>query len=357
LRGRQSLAHVGMLGNIYFLPLPAHTTILLVTAVAALIVIGLALLRVATRVARRRSEELRRSESVAAKIAKLTNVIAGFTAGAFACLFTYLPGGPLFNSTILRLAFTALSGIIVAVTLIAGLSAIRLLRDAAVPTLWKIQAIVPVTSAGVLTVVMLGFWVPISWRSSDRGIDRVAKQVHDAGIFVQSTLVVYETFTTAGRTALINDPVVDFLMPAIREAWRKEPKRGIPLNRLTAFNQKVVGALHRNGVPIMAGTDAMGMELVAPGSSLHRELQLLLASGLSPYEVMRSATVAPAAFLGKSREFGTIAVGQRADLLLVSGNPLENVAVLKRPIGVMVQGRWLPRQRLEELLQLLARNE
>src|SRR5215471_7879727 len=157
---------------------------------------------------------------------------------------------------------------------------------------------------------MLAFWVPVSWRSSDGGIDRLAKRVHDAGMFVQSTLVVYETANTRGRTALINDPAIAFLMPSTRDAWQQLPRRGIPLNRLTAFNQKLVGALHRNGVPIMAGTDAMGMELVAPGTSLHRELQLLLASGLSPYEVMRSTTVVPAAFLGKAQEFGRIVAGQ-----------------------------------------------
>jgi imidazolonepropionase-like amidohydrolase len=165
-------------------------------------------------------------------------------------------------------------------------------------------------------------------------------------MFVQSTLVVYETANTLGRTALINDPAVDFLMASTRDVWRQLPRRGIPLNRLTAFNQKLVGALHRNSVPIMAGTDAMGMELIAPGTSLHRELQLLLASGLSSYEVMQSATVVPAAFLGKTQEFGRIVVGQRADLLLVDSNPLENLAVLKRPIGVMVRGRWLPHQKL-----------
>ena len=54
---------------------------------------------------------------------------------------------------------------------------------------------------------------------------------------------------------------------------------------------------------------------------------------------------------------GTIVVGQRADLLLVAGNPLENLAVLKRPNGVMVRGRWLPRQKLDELLKPLATNE
>jgi hypothetical protein len=358
LQERQSIAHMGMVANLYFLPFSSHTTILLVTAIASLILICIALTSVVAAIVPRSAKKvLRRQSAVGTMMRKLTGTIALATAGAFICVFAYLPGGPLFNSVFLRLAFTGLTGIVSAATFMAGFFAVRLLRDVAVPTLGKVQALLAITSAVALTVAMLGFWVPVSWRSSDAGIDRVAKRVHDAGIFVQSTLVVYDTFSTSGRTALVGDPVVRFLMPSIREAWREEPKRGIPLNRLTGFNQKVAGALHRNGVPIMAGTDAMGLPLVAPGSSLHRELQLLSASGLSPYEVLRSATVVPAAFLGKTKEFGTITVGQRADLLLVVGNPLDNLEALERPLGVMVRGRWLPRQRLDELLKSLAGNE
>jgi hypothetical protein len=348
LRARQSIAHVGVLDNIYFLPFSSHTTILFISAVGTLILICLALTSSIAALIRRSAVEGR---------CKLTGIIALSTAGTFVCAFAFLPGSPLFNSAFLRAAFSLLASIVTTATLVNVSSAVRLLRDRAVPMAWKTHALLVATSAVAVTVVMLGFWVPVSWRSSDGGIDRLSKRVHDAGMFVQSTLVVYETANTRGRTALINDPAVDFLMPSTHDAWRQLPRRGIPLNRLTAFNQKLVGALHRNGVPIMVGTDAMGMELVAPGSSLHRELQLLLASGLSPYEVMRSATVVPAAFLGKTKEFGRIVMGQRADLLLVAGNPLENLSVLKRPIGVMVRGRWLPRQKLDELLHPLTSNE
>jgi imidazolonepropionase-like amidohydrolase len=357
LRARQSVAHLGMLSNIYFLPLSSQISVLLVTAGATFALICIALTSGVTAVIRLLSKKVGRNATAIGKISKLVGIIALAAAGAFISAFAFLPGGPLFDSTFLRLVFTALAGIVTAATLVVGFYTVRLLRDPKAPTLGKAQVLLAVTSAVALTVVMLGFWVPVSWRSSDGGIDRVAKRVHDAGIFVQSTLVAYDTFSTTGRTALVDDPVVEFLMPSTREAWREEPKRGIPLNRLTGFNQKVARALHSNGVPIMAGTDAMGLPLVAPGSSLHRELQLLSESGFSPYEVIRSATVVPAAFLGKTKEFGTITVGQRADLLLVAGNPLENLAVLRRPSGVMVRGSWLPRQKLDELLKPLASNE
>jgi len=99
----------------------------------------------------------------------------------------------------------------------------------------------------------------------------------------------------------------------------------------------------------------MGLPLVVPGASLHRELRLLIGSGLTPYEALRAATVVPAAFAGKSMEFGTIAVGKRADLLLVARNPLEDIASLQEPLGVMTRGRWLTHERLSELLEALKR--
>ena len=114
------------------------------------------------------------------------------------------------------------------------------------------------------------------------------------------------------------------------------------------------GALHRAGVLLMAGTDAMGFPRIAPGASLHHELRLLIESGLSPDEAMRAATVAPAAFLVKDEEFGTVAAGQRADLLLVDGNPLQDIGYLAQPVGVMARGRWFPREQLEQMLATLA---
>lgn len=98
----------------------------------------------------------------------------------------------------------------------------------------------------------------------------------------------------------------------------------------------------------------MGFPLVAPGSSLHHELELLTDCGLTPYEAMRTATVVPASFLGKENEFGTINPGKRADLLLINGNPLDDVTRLSRPIGVMTRGRWFTREQLQQLLATLA---
>jgi imidazolonepropionase-like amidohydrolase len=78
------------------------------------------------------------------------------------------------------------------------------------------------------------------------------------------------------------------------------------------------------GVPILFGTDAPQLFSV-PGFSVRREMTVMAAAGMSPYEIMRSGTRAVAEFLGTPNEFGTVAVGQRADLLLLDANPLASV--------------------------------
>jgi len=78
------------------------------------------------------------------------------------------------------------------------------------------------------------------------------------------------------------------------------------------FMKRVTATLHRAGVPLVAGTDALGAPLIVPGISIHEELRLLTESGLTPYEALRTATINPAVFLRKDQEFGTVHVGKRA---------------------------------------------
>jgi N-acyl-D-aspartate/D-glutamate deacylase len=161
-----------------------------------------------------------------------------------------------------------------------------------------------------------------------------------------------------------NSPVVAALRGA---AIRWGPLAALHLTRLyrpsaphAALRQAARSTVARDvepraarGVELLAGTDAMGLPMIIPGRSLIRELELLNRSGLSPYEAIRTATVNPAKFLGRDREFGTLAPSRRADLLLLDHNPLESLSALDRPAGVMVRGRWLPRDRLEEMLSAL----
>jgi imidazolonepropionase-like amidohydrolase len=220
-------------------------------------------------------------------------------------------------------------------------------------------------AALALALVTTLHWVPLAWRSGDAGIESLANRLAQAGVSVQTTMVVYDTFIEMngpGAARILAEPALDLLSVELRDRWRAMGANWpIPsmattflIPRYVEFLQQLTLALHRQGVLLMAGTDTMGVPLILPGTSLHRELQLLVESGLRPYEAIGTATVVPAMFLGRDREFGTVSVGKRADLLLIDGNPLESIGPLKQPVGVMVRGRWFPREALAEMLAVLA---
>lgn len=107
------------------------------------------------------------------------------------------------------------------------------------------------------------------------------------------------------------------------------------------FARASVAALHRAGVPVLAGTDANaapGAPASVPhGESLHRELELLVDAGLSTVDALRAATVLPARHFGLG-DRGTIEAGQRADLVLLDGNPLADIRATRRIRRVWCRG-------------------
>jgi hypothetical protein len=120
--------------------------------------------------------------------------------------------------------------------------------------------------------------------------------------------------------------------------------------RFAEWSLRLVGMMHDRGVAIGAGTDTP-ISLAIPGYSLHTELELLVRAGLSPAEALESATLVPARFLSLDDELGRIAVGQRADLVLLDANPLEDIRNTRRIAGVVTRGRWLGHDALEGMLR------
>jgi imidazolonepropionase-like amidohydrolase len=95
-----------------------------------------------------------------------------------------------------------------------------------------------------------------------------------------------------------------------------------------------IGALHRAGITIIAGTDQ-----AVPGHSLHREIELYVKAGFTPMEAIQAATIVPARVMNLDKEVGTVEVGKRADLILVDGNPLESISNLRNVRWVVAAGR------------------
>jgi imidazolonepropionase-like amidohydrolase len=113
------------------------------------------------------------------------------------------------------------------------------------------------------------------------------------------------------------------------------------------LRRRLILALHDSGAGLLLGSDAPQIFNV-PGFSAHRELDVLVASGLTPYEALRTGTAAVADFLESNT--GVVAVGKEADLILLDANPLDDIRNSRRIHGVMLRGQWLPAAELEQRL-------
>ncbi|MBL0768258.1 amidohydrolase family protein [Sphingopyxis sp. DHUNG17] len=123
-----------------------------------------------------------------------------------------------------------------------------------------------------------------------------------------------------------------------------------------AFYRDFTRILSEEGVLLVVGSDA-GIATNIPGVALHDELDLLIESGLTPYEAIRGATVNAAHVLGNGTSVGRIRPGYRADLLLVDGDPLTQIDVLRRPVAMVVDGRLFDKGDLDDLWQSAARTD
>jgi imidazolonepropionase-like amidohydrolase len=120
--------------------------------------------------------------------------------------------------------------------------------------------------------------------------------------------------------------------------------------RLHASNRdKLLKGLQDAGVKILMGTDAPQVYSV-PGFSIHRELKAMSKAGLSNFQILTSGTSNVGEYFKQQDSFGMIAPGQRADLLMVSGNPLLNLEYLRSLDGVMVNGKWMSKSFIEQRL-------
>ena len=199
---------------------------------------------------------------------------------------------------------------------------------------------------------------------SSQEADAVAARIVRANVWVTPTLASQEILCqqgTAWFNALFDRPEMKFVDPSTLSWWSSlknmdshsdSTKDGgdKPGSLFLSSQVNLVGALNRRHALLLAGTDTPN-PLLVPGFSLHDELRNLREAGLTNFEVLQTATVNPARFLGVLADSGTVEVGKRADLVLVDANPLQGLEVLRAPAGVMAEGKWLSRTQLKELLR------
>jgi imidazolonepropionase-like amidohydrolase len=127
-------------------------------------------------------------------------------------------------------------------------------------------------------------------------------------------------------------------------------KDPLPLRqREVALEFSLVKAMHRAGVPFLAGTDAAPGIYIMPGFSLHDEMANFVEAGFTPMEALQTATSNPARFLGRD-DIGSIAPGRYADLVLLAANPLDDIKNTKKINAVVINGKFLDRPALDQML-------
>ncbi len=156
------------------------------------------------------------------------------------------------------------------------------------------------------------------------------------------------------------DPEAQFLHPTVLDMWRTQnPTSRSDLRRFDlreqgkqAIVRQLVLALSNAGVPLFLGTDASAPGMF-PGKSAHLELTELAAAGLTPFQALASGTRNPGRFLTQhlrgNPPVGTVAVGSRADLLLLNADPLTDVSHVARIAGVVVRGEWHAHGQIESM--------
>ncbi|WLT32973.1 amidohydrolase family protein [Geothrix sp. PMB-07] len=199
--------------------------------------------------------------------------------------------------------------------------------------------------------------LPTDPAEADRMMREVARRTREAGTFVAPTLSVFRQIITqiAELDRLLTRPAMAYLPPESSADWqpgvnpyvRNWTLKDIPqLARQFAFMQRLTRALSEARVPLLMGTDNM-VPCQLPGYALEDEFAELHAAGLSPYQILLSATLEPARFLGQEKDLGTVEAGKVADLLLVNADPLENAQHAFCRAGLVRQGQWIPEADLQ----------
>ena len=119
--------------------------------------------------------------------------------------------------------------------------------------------------------------------------------------------------------------------------------------RFIAVRRRLIKALQDAGAGLLLGSDAPQVWNV-PGFSIHRELASYVAAGLTPYQALATGTRNVAAHLGKQEPRFSLRDVDRANLILLDANPLENVANASRIAGVLMSGRWIPKAEIDRRL-------
>lgn len=190
-------------------------------------------------------------------------------------------------------------------------------------------------------------------------ITELARATRSAGTWNVPTQTLIENIAVGDLDALTKRPAMRYVATATIDQWRRQveqlrqPYSDDELQRFVDVRQSLILGLHEAGAGLLLGADAPQIFNV-PGDAAHQELELLVEAGLTPAEALASGTTAPARFLDQPAH-GCISTGCVADLVLLDGDPLADIANVRRVRAVVRAGVWLDRDDLDRRLAAIAR--
>ena len=193
-------------------------------------------------------------------------------------------------------------------------------------------------------------------------LQEAVEATNEAGTAIIPTMALWETLRgTAPLDTLTGYDELRYMPPDMVGSWtesHRERLRNPDLDSTSAHQtidnrMRILEALHDGGVTILFGTDAP-QQFSVPGFSVYHELSRMSDAGMTPYEILRTATANVGEYLEGEDRFGTVEPGARADLILLEANPLDDIARLEDQAGVMVRGRWLSAEDIQARLDAIA---
>ena len=184
-----------------------------------------------------------------------------------------------------------------------------------------------------------------------------------AGTWIVPTQSLFESMLgTRTPDELVALPEMKYWPAATVAQWKKntiDTRQGLGVTPETSrkyneLRRNIMQALHKGGVPFLLGSDAPQFWNV-PGFSVLREMEAMVKAGFTPYQILESGSRNVARYVNQEAEFGTVAAGKRADLVLLNGNPLTDVANWGHKAGVMIRGKYYSADEIQVKLQELSK--
>jgi imidazolonepropionase-like amidohydrolase len=171
------------------------------------------------------------------------------------------------------------------------------------------------------------------------------------------TLIMRNNYASLDDASFANDPRLKYVKPSWKNRWLNMTKDAVKTpsgewskrREIIRKEKALVGKMQKAGVGILAGTDDANPYSFV-GFGLHDELVMLVEAGLTPMQALQAATLNPAKFFNKLDALGTIEKGKLADLVLLDASPLENIRNTQRINAVVANGRYFPKEALQQIL-------